>query len=663
MAELYPALQDVQSQEPKPRTSEIHILEYLEGHLNDEYEVYYKPSFNGDVIDVVVLKAGSGVAVIKVVDMSLGQYELDGIDRWIEVATSKSILAPNRQVNGYKQNLFNLHISGLAEKAALNEYFRKTIHPYVFVYGAEKEDLVSLYESYDNSAKLEMSSLNEKRKRNEISHDEYERLYNSIDQRKKRSSFAQTTFLFEGDLGKIGRDLERRHVLFVDEIYDAFREYLRPEFHSKEDGCGLEFSGIQRRLVKSAPGQAKIKGVAGCGKTTMLAARAVNATRRHGGRVLILTYNKTLRNLIRHRVNDVDEDFSSDQIVINNFHSFINMNLNHSGRGKPVPPDDKNASAYFDAFYKDESMFDGFEEFLYKYETILLDEVQDYEPEWVKIILKYFLSENGEMVLYGDEGQNIYERDLKGPKSYIVKGFGTWQRLRRSLRSKPNSPLTQLVKEFQEEFLLPKYDIDIIESRQPSTISMNYDLLQVSAFDSEKPNSQAICDKAKYLIDTTSVEAGDITIIGTDTPFLRGLEKQIVDTLGIKTITTFETEENYLALKKICEKKGDTRESRKEFYRKVEAIQDSKKFAFDPESPLMKISTVHSFKGMDSDTVIYVVMPDDNAEMVYTGITRARTNLLLFLPKKSEFRGYFEGKCDVTYYGDDMEIDDSELFF
>ncbi|NMU84079.1 hypothetical protein HKB16_14430, partial [Vibrio parahaemolyticus] len=58
-----------------------------------------------------------------------------------------------------------------------------------------------------------------------------------------------------------------------------------------------------------------------------------------------------------------------------------------------------------------------------KYHTIFIDEVQDYEPDWIKNIRDNFLVEKGEMVLFGDQSQNIYERDDKKRESAIVQGF------------------------------------------------------------------------------------------------------------------------------------------------------------------------------------------------------------------------------------------------
>lgn len=46
-------------------------------------------------------------------------------------------------------------------------------------------------------------------------------------------------------------------------------------------------------------GKEKIKGVAGCGKTTIIANRAVNAFHRHDDIVLILTFNITLKTSLK----------------------------------------------------------------------------------------------------------------------------------------------------------------------------------------------------------------------------------------------------------------------------------------------------------------------------------------------------------------------------
>ncbi|TOM44852.1 hypothetical protein CGH75_27405, partial [Vibrio parahaemolyticus] len=68
-----------------------------------------------------------------------------------------------------------------------------------------------------------------------------------------------------------------------------------------------------------------------------------------------------------------------------------------------------------------------------------------------------FLEPNGEMILFGDQSQNIYERDDNKRESALVQGFGRWFKLSKSYRSEIDTPLIQLFKGFQEEFLVSKY--------------------------------------------------------------------------------------------------------------------------------------------------------------------------------------------------------------
>lgn len=74
-------------------------------------------------------------------------------------------------------------------------------------------------------------------------------------------------------------------------------------------------------------GKEKIKGVAGCGKTTIIANRAVNAFHRHDDIVLILTFNITLKNLIKDRISDVLGYRDDQHFAVTNYHQFFMSQL------------------------------------------------------------------------------------------------------------------------------------------------------------------------------------------------------------------------------------------------------------------------------------------------------------------------------------------------
>jgi superfamily I DNA/RNA helicase len=93
-----------------------------------------------------------------------------------------------------------------------------------------------------------------------------------------------------------------------------------------------------------------------------------------------------------------------------------------------------------------------------------------------------------------------------------------------------------------------------------------------------------------------------------------------------RTLTTFESRE--LAHHARLAKHG----------RKVEA---NKKYGFNLNSGVMKICTVHSFKGYESPTVFLLVGRNDSVEMVYTGLTRARENIVVFVHEQSPYLDFF----------------------
>lgn len=99
---------------------------------------------------------------------------------------------------------------------------------------------------------------------------------------------------------------------------------MKPQIHTEDMGQYLTFDKSQLELCKSSHNkQSKIKGVAGCGKSLILARRAVNAVKRTGSQVLILTFNITLRNYIRDRISIIRENFNWNKFEINHFHLFI----------------------------------------------------------------------------------------------------------------------------------------------------------------------------------------------------------------------------------------------------------------------------------------------------------------------------------------------------
>ena len=109
---------------------------------------------------------------------------------------------------------------------------------------------------------------------------------------------------FDKILGKLRLD-KNESKLFSDEIYNEFKRMLQPVEQVIDQQYQITFSKDLQHLITSRRNyKGKIR-VAGCGKTTVMAQRAVSAFKQTGKRVLILTYNITLCNYIYDRISDV----------------------------------------------------------------------------------------------------------------------------------------------------------------------------------------------------------------------------------------------------------------------------------------------------------------------------------------------------------------------
>lgn len=108
-------------------------------------------------------------------------------------------------------------------------------------------------------------------------------------------------------------------------------------------------------------------------------------------------------------------------------------------------------------------------------------------------------------------------------------------------------------------------------------------------------------------------------------------------------MTTFETKEAY----------ESSRIDRSE----IEKIRSNKKYGFNLNSGVLKISTIHSFKGYESPTVFLIVNELDNAELVYVGLTRAKFNLVVFVTKNSKYSNFFESALEVIQLSGAIEND------
>ena len=641
MAKLYPDFENIDRLTVPPTDGERHLLMVLCDMLGDTYEVYFNPYLDGDRPDVIVLKPGCGALIIEVKDWNLNHYQVDINNRWLY--DGSVIRSPQQQAFRYKENLFNLHLPVLGLQHLTNPNFYNLISVGVYFHRASREQLKHLYGTPLDEVRERTLQLN--------------RDWQHIDRVKYDKQIdwcGRARYKLERDLGmswgidnvvnKV-RMLDKlgKHPLFTPDIYDDFSRRLRPPVHTQQQGVVVAFDAKQQALTVSKPGLTKVKGVAGCGKTTILAQRAINAHARHKGQVLILTYNITLRHYVRDTINRIRRGGNWEHYEVIHYHAFISNQLNNCGidlqsKLEPLSPAQR---ADLDVVFGMKSLFAGVE--TEKYQTILIDEVQDYDPEWIKLVRDCFLADEGEMVLFGDQSQNIYGRPSDSRASPIVRGFGLWFELKKSYRSEGDSPLHQLFKNFQVQHLSQENtNSEIIEANTGQT-SMRLDLLSYETYGATY-DSAVIIEKIQRYIRDYQLHPNDIALVSSKVEFLMPLNEALKRTEKTKVMFEEASEVDALAARM-------GRDS-PQFREEIAKIRRRKKCFFMQNSGLIKISTIHSFKGLEAQTVFCILAPEEQAEMVYTGITRAQRNLVVFDSSASSFRSFFQlhmAAVDVPY--------------
>lgn len=626
MAQIFPTIENIKRLKVKPTEGEWFLLNYLIETLDDNFEVYFQPFLNGDRPDIVIMKKGCGVVIIEVKDWNLSRYIVSNENNWYLKERKQYIKSPFQQVFSYKSNLFSLHINGLLEKKLHNPNLYKIITPFVYFHNQTKKSIDELFIEPLRKIEEAREEVICKFKDQSIAYESYQKTDEYLD-RKKRQFTRDINMLSitHENLKKITNlDYFRMgNTIFDLSIYNEFKRLLQPPYHELTDGIEIIYEKKQQQLSESKNEHVKIKGVAGSGKTVVLAKRAVNAHKRHGDMVLILTYNLTLKSYIHDRISDVREGFDWGYFYINNYHQIIlqtlnqhNININPSGE---ILSETQIGQAFSNT-----DIFKSVKEDIEKYKTILIDEVQDYKPEWIKIIRESFLEEGGEMILFGDEKQNIYERKLDQNKTTRTpNGFGTWKRLNKSIRHKKDSHILKLAKEFQQTFLSNKYDIDkykenIVQQQMPG-LGIN----KVAIYsDNDIPEIVSTIYKN---IKEQNIHPNDVAIICSHINTIKEVDYIIRNESNEKTITTFESKEFSETL-----------------YVDLKNMRRSKKVGFNHNNGVIKLATIHSFKGFESPTVFLILNANDQDEMVYTGITRAKFNIMIFLQTGSKYKSFFD---------------------
>ena len=188
---------------------------------------------------------------------------------------------------------------------------------------------------------------------------------------------------------------------------------------------------------------------------------------------------------------------------------------------------------------------------------------------------------------------------------------------------------------FKKKFLDNKYTLDEMLIAQQE---FDFDPSIIEYY--EINNLAEINEMIFKFIESHNIHSNDVAVLGDNIGILRELDFEIRIKHQEDTITTFERKEEYEKLKQ----RGLLTQE------KIEQIRRAKKVGFWLNAGMIKLSTVHSFKGWEIHTLFLLIDERSTFELVYTGITRARQNIIIINLGNTELSNFFSRKCSAKNF-------------
>ncbi|NGP46763.1 AAA family ATPase [Bacillaceae bacterium SIJ1] len=382
------------------------LFHTLKKYLDDDYIVYYEPDINGKRPDFLIIGPYLGLLVLEVKDYTLTTLHCLNQDEWTINSKSDGLVtvkSPLKQAREYMFLIQNLLKKDRNLTHQDGKYLGKLKFPCgfgtVFTRLTQTQCIkADLYEVIDPTFLLT---------RDEIDPDQ--------------EHFSEE-HLIEKLLNMFIIPFRLKEPISSEEI-NAIRYHLFPEVRiSREfkqeapyrDQLLLSLHHLetmdlhQEKLAKQLGDKNRlIRGVAGSGKTLILASRARLMKQQHPDwNILILCYNislsRSIEAMVRAKMEEptdlfeaaIDTEERMKGITVKNFHEWLQQDLRISEAQLPV------------ILKKLESK----ETILPKYDAVLIDEGQDFKSDWLKLVSLLLNEETYSMLLVEDRAQTIYQR-------------------------------------------------------------------------------------------------------------------------------------------------------------------------------------------------------------------------------------------------------------
>lgn len=241
------------------------------------FNVFIRPSIGVDTTDVLMTSASRGIVLVNIC------YDISTLEDDF------------KHIENIKSYIFNTHLKTIKVDSIINKS----------VYGCVK---TALY--FPNASKKEVA-------------DKFEDI--KKDTHSAGRGYEYLIKLFPSD--NFSDVFEKTHAYglrhdYIEELVGIIVGHWHPY---TEGDTNFRLTDRQKSIVRSDNNRLRVKGVAGCGKTQTVANRAVEKHLQTGDKVLILTFNISLIQYVRMRINQVPADFSTSKFEIANYHQFLSL--------------------------------------------------------------------------------------------------------------------------------------------------------------------------------------------------------------------------------------------------------------------------------------------------------------------------------------------------
>ena len=580
---------------------EYYLSKQLDAKLPDEWVIHTKPELRNrwgsnicpQTPDVVIANKRHGIMIIEIKDWQ------------IDLPKYKS----GEKINRKGKKIWEVFIED--EKGTRTS----NINP---VYKADGYRLRMI----DGIHEIQEEIFNDKRKNILIKSGLY---FHNIISSQKAKSFVGIPKYFNPDRCTVfGRDMLDKNVKIEQFIplinnnikihsntdwLSKFKNWISPPLHISE-GQNLiserDLNDKQKRYIISRPGVIqKLSGVAGSGKTRVIAIRAASLAKL-GKKILVICYNITSKKYLKKEIEGTKYDFDPTNIDIFYFHDFCKAYREFRNIEYP----DEGSMQKNDELEKEKIIRDKIENrnLSANYDAIIIDEGQDFKETWFKL-LRNFLSQNGEMLIAFDDKQNIYSI-----KKFKISGVGSgrWGVLNKGYRLLNEH--INLVNKFSNEFLTDfKSDEEnpIIETNTQHTLPFEPNSLSKWINVNNIVESRdMVCEMLNHLDKNQKLDFSDTAILVPDHDEGINLREHILEYFKNKN----------LKISDIFSKNPDRQRDAKKIFN-----------VFDSDRRL-KMSTINSFKGWERRNIIILIpyKTDKNFDFkMYTSMTRVREKLII----------------------------------